>query len=334
MPGGNGRDVRRRGARVNGATVARARLRGARRVTKAVDGRGRARASEERRFEERFDGAHRGASRARDVVVGAVADPRGTGVEDDANVGTPAKAAPANGRGRGARGRGARGRGGSRVPSPLRNFASLSPEDVRAAAAIVDAFDAALRRGDLEGCVAAIGADDESSGASDEDDDEGRWVGATRGGDDDRRGRPERPEAPREEGRESSQPPGADARGRAQAQPRAQAVPGRVQGRAQARPRPPLRPIAAAQPAALLERAGRLRAGQRSRRSRRRVRPVLPPRPRPRRLRLQRPHLRRGQVRGFAKRRGGAATRGDRGRVRPGGDERVRRRLRPDGSVR
>ena len=133
------------------------------------------------------DWAHRGASRARDVVVGAVADPRGTGVEDDANVGTPAKAAPANGRGRGARGRGARGRGGSRVPSPLRNFASLSPEDVRAAAAIVDAFDAALRRGDLEGCVAAVGADDESSGASDEDDDEGRWVGATRGGDDDRR---------------------------------------------------------------------------------------------------------------------------------------------------
>ena len=80
--------------------------------------------------DSRSSGAHRGASRARDVVVGAVADPRGTGVEDDANVGTPAKAAPANGRGRGARGRGARGRGGSRVPSPLRNFASLSPEDV------------------------------------------------------------------------------------------------------------------------------------------------------------------------------------------------------------
>ena len=137
--------------------------------------------------DSRSSGAHRGASRARDVVVGAVADPRGTGVEDDANVETPAKAAPKNGRGRGARGRGARGRGGSRVPSPLRNFASLSPEDVRAAAAIVDAFDAALRRGDLEGCVAAIGADDESSSARDEDDDEGRWVGATRGGDDDRR---------------------------------------------------------------------------------------------------------------------------------------------------
>ena len=192
-----------------------------------MDGRGRARASEERRFGAIRRGAHRGASRARDVVVGAVADPRGTGVEDDANVGTPAKAAPANGRGRARRGRGARGRGGSRVPSPLRNFASLSPEDVRAAAAIVDAFDAALRRGDLEGCVAAVGADDESSGASDEDDDEGRWVGATRGGDDDRRGPREeererrRPEAPREEGRESSQPPGADARGRAQAQPRA-----------------------------------------------------------------------------------------------------------------
>ena len=63
---------------------------------------------------ERFDGAHRGASRARDVVVGAVADPRGTGVEDDANVGTPAKAAPANGRA-GARGAGAREAGAARA---------------------------------------------------------------------------------------------------------------------------------------------------------------------------------------------------------------------------
>ena len=60
VPGENGRDVRRRGARVNGATVARARLSGARRVTKAVDGGGRSRPSEERRF----DGAiRRGAPR-------------------------------------------------------------------------------------------------------------------------------------------------------------------------------------------------------------------------------------------------------------------------------
>ena len=139
------------------------------------------------------NGGHPGpGSRERDVAPRAVADPRGAGVDDDDAVKTPSlgrSSAPVRGRGgRGAHGRGTRGgrggRGGSRASSPLRNFRSLSPEDVRVAASMMDAFDAALRRGDLEGCVAAVHAP--SNAPSDDADD--RWVGAARGGDDPPRG--------------------------------------------------------------------------------------------------------------------------------------------------